>query len=372
MYDLLSLLAGVVISIMIAVNGGLTAQYGMFGAAVIIHIVGVFFAYALIKMRRQKVLLAPRIPWWMYTGGIIGVLTTVFNNFAYGKISLTSIIALGLLGQTVSSLAIDSFGFFGMRKYPLKKSTWIGLAFAVLGILVMLDNSAGSAFYSITLSFLGGITVVLSRTVNAGLSERTGALQGSFVNHFAGLPVSIAALFLWGGNGLIFTGFSPSSSGWIYFGGVLGVIVVLLLNITVPKVPAFRLTLLSFLGQIFTGITLDLITKQGYTETTFFGGLLVAIGVGANMLAEHFRLYRERNAKQNQDRTRKIKEAEKVRFLTLAAQPAEPKPDAVFDTRPKGSICCPYCWTIQPSTRNHCCGYRCSTKFIILDEINKK
>lgn len=372
MVDLLSLLTGVVIAFMVAVNGGLTAQYGVFGAAVIIHIVGSFFAFLLIKNHRQNVSLQLSIPWWMYIGGVIGVLTTAFNNFAYGKISLTSIVALGLFGQTATSLVIDSFGLLGMGKYSFKKSTLIGLAFALVGIFMMLDNSAGSALYALTLSFVGGVTVVLSRTVNAGLSERIGAMQGSFVNHIVGLPVTMGALFLWGRNDPIFTGFSFSSNGWIYFGGVLGVLVVLLFNITVPKTPAFRLTLLSFIGQVFAGIALDLITKQGYTEATFFGGLLVAAGIASNILIEQTYLHRERKARHYHDRIEKMKEAEQAHLLALAAQPFPQKPDIVFNTRPRGGICCPHCWTLQPSTRNRCYGYQCNVKFIFLDEADEE
>ncbi len=372
MYDLLSLLTGMVIAIMIAINGSLTAQYGVFGAAVIVHIVGSFFAFLLMKIHRQNVSLQLSIPWWMYLGGVMGVLTTAFNNFAYGKISLISIVALGLFGQTATSLVIDSFGLFGMEKYSFKKSTLIGLAFALVGIWVMMDNSTESALYALTLSFAGGVTVVLSRTVNAGLSERTGAMQGSFVNHIVGLPVTIGALFLWGKNDPVCTGFSFSSNGWIYFGGVLGVFVVLLFNITVPKTPAFRLTLLSFIGQIFTGIALDLITKQGYTGVTFFGGMLVAAGVAGNILFEQVYLHRERKAQQYHDRIEKMKETERAHLLALVAQPFPQKPDIVFDTRPGKSICCPHCWTIQPSTRNRCYGYRCNVKFIFLDEVDEE
>lgn len=368
MYDLLSLLAGVVIAFMVAINGGLTARYGVFGAAVIIHIVGSFFAFLLIKIHNRKILYQRNIPWWMFFGGIIGVLTIVFNNFSYGKISLTSIIALGLFGQTAASLVIDSFGLFGMRKYTFKKSTLIGMSFAAVGILVVLDNSAVSAMYAVTMSLTGGITVVLSRTVNARLSENIGALQGSFINHIVGLPVTVCVLFLWGGNDPIFIDFSISSNVYVYFGGVLGVLVVLLFNITVPKTPAFRLTLLSFIGQIFAGITLDLITKQGYTETTFNGGLLIAAGVGTNMLIEQAYINIERKEKHDHNRIEKMKEADREHHLALAMQPFPQKSDIVLDTRPRGSICCPHCWTVQPSTRKRCYSYRCNARFVFLDE----
>lgn len=291
MYNFLSLLAGVIISFMIAVNGGLTAQYGVFGAAVIIHIVGVLFALLLLKLLpapSQKT--SGKIPWWLYTGGIIGVLTTAFSNFAYGKISITGIIALGLLGQAIASLVIDWLGLFKMTAYPPKKHTLAGLMLAFLGIVVMLNHSFYGTAFPVLISFLSGITIVLSRTVNAGLSEQTGALKGSFINHLTGLPVTLILLFLFGRNEAIFKNFIPSSHAWIYFGGVLGVITVLLFNLTVPKIPSFRLTLLSFTGQIFTGILLDLITQKGFTMATFSGGLLVAAGVGITMAGERFSL----------------------------------------------------------------------------------
>jgi len=305
MYDLLSLLTGLLIAVMVAINGGLTAHYGVFGAAVIIHAVGSCFAFLLLKIRRQPISFPRSVPLWMYLGGMIGVFTTTFNNFSYGKISLTGIIALGLFGQTVTSLVIDGFGLLGMKKYPFKKSTLLGIAFAAGGIFVMLNHCAVNALYAVALSFSSGITVVLSRTVNAGLAKHSGALQGSFINHLVGLPVTVCALFLLGGNDPIFTGFAASSGWWTYFGGVFGVFVVLLLNVTVPRIPGFRLTLLSFTGQIFTGIALDFITKQGYSQTTFFGGLIVAAGVGTIMLIEHLQLHQRRKAAPGSDKIEK-------------------------------------------------------------------
>nr|WP_314465722.1 DMT family transporter [uncultured Clostridium sp.] len=291
MYNFLSLLTGVIISFMLAVNGSLAAQYGIFGAAVIIHIAGVLFALLLLKLLRipsRKT--AGKIPWWLYTGGMIGVLTTAFSNFAYGKISITGIIALGLLGQAIASLVTDWLGLFGMTAYPPKKHTLAGLILAFLGIAVMLNHSFYGTAFPVLISLLSGITVVLSRTVNAGLSEKTGALMGSFINHLTGLPVTLILLFLLGRDEAIFKNFIPSSHVWIYLGGVLGVFTVLLFNVTVPKIPSFRLTLLSFTGQIFTGILLDLITQKGFTMVTFSGGLLVAAGVGITMAGEQFSL----------------------------------------------------------------------------------
>lgn len=368
MYDLLSLLIGVIITVMVAVNGGLTMQYGVFGATIIIHIVGSLSAFLLIKMRRKQTPNQHSIPIWLYMGGAIGVLTALFNNLAYGKIGLTSIVALSLLGQTATSLLIDSFGLFGMRKYPLKAPMLIGMGISVIGLFMMLDSSSGNTLNAVALSLGAGVTVVFSRTINARLSEHIGALHGSFINHVVGLPVAVAVFALWSNSDPIIDRLAVSSDVWIYLGGVMGVVVVLLFNMTVPKIPATKLTLLVFIGQIFAGIGLDLITKKGYSEESFIAGLLVSAGIGSNILIEQVYLCKERKSKEYHERIRKEKEAYQAYFLAHAAEPFLKKPDVVFDTRPKNYICCPHCWTIQPSTRNYCRGYHCGANFIYTDE----
>ena len=54
MYYFLALLVGVVISVMVSLNGGLTQAYGAYGAAVIVHVVGVVFALALCLIKKEK------------------------------------------------------------------------------------------------------------------------------------------------------------------------------------------------------------------------------------------------------------------------------------------------------------------------------
>lgn len=286
MYNILSVLVGIVIAMMIVLNGQLTAYHGIFIAAIIIHIVGSIFAYSVMKLTKQKLLLNKKIPFWFYLGGALGVITTFCNNFAFGKISLTSIIALVLLGQTVTSLFIDSFGLMGMKKYPFQKYTFVGLGLAVAGIVLMLDTPTLSSLLAISLSLIAGIFIVLSRTCNANLAEQIGILPGSFVNHLVGLPLCVILFLLFDANN-IFSSLQFSSSPWIYLGGTLGVITVLLLNLLVPKVAAFPLTMLSFVGQLFTSMLLDLILLHSYDFTTFLAGSLIAFGIGINMILDN-------------------------------------------------------------------------------------
>ena len=286
MYQLFSVLTGLILAVMIAINGHLSEQYGVFTAAMIIHIVGVIFAFCLCLLRREKYRLPARVPLWIYSGGVIGVITTVCNNLSFGHISMTSILALGLFGQMITALCIDSLGLLGMKKHPFRKASLAGFLFAVIGIGIMLDSSVTAAAYAVLFSLAAGVSVVLSRTVNAHLSQQIGALQGSLINHLAGLPVTVIIVLLTAPGHLVP---APAASlpAWIYLGGAFGVVTVLLCNITVPKVSAFRLTVLTFIGQFFTGICLDLFAGKNHSDTSFAGGIIIALGIALNMAIEY-------------------------------------------------------------------------------------
>lgn len=227
----------------------------------------------------------------------VGVLTTVFNIMAYGKISMTSIVALGLLGQTVAALAVDGLGLSGMEKRPFRKTSLWALGFAVAGIWVMVGSSISEAATAVTLSIGAGIAVVVSRTLNSKLSGCIGPLRGSLVNHVVGLVVTVVLA----PETIVKSGLPTPTAGalraWIYCGGILGVACVLLNNITVPKIPAFHLTMLTFTAQIFTGILMDVVAGVGYSDTSFFGGILVAVGMMSSMAMEKYNKEKARNCR---------------------------------------------------------------------------
>ena len=285
MYQLLALINGIILSVMISVNGNLSVQYSAFTAAAIIHAVGSLFALLLCAFQKNRKPVWPHRPRWIYLGGAIGVFTTVFQNLAFTCISITSVIALG----------------FGMEKRPLPRYALIGLSLSVFGIFVMLDTTVTTAALGAAISFASGISMVLSRTANARLAEKTGALQGSLVNHLTGLPITVglalAAAAISG------TPVTVSAGGsfrlWIYLGGALGVIVVMLLNITVPKSPGFQLTLLVFVGQVFTGILLDSAAGSYHTGTSLWGGIIIAAGIAVNMILEQVTAVLKKNPRSS-------------------------------------------------------------------------
>lgn len=273
-YQRLSFLSGLMLSVMVMMNGVLSNHYGVYHSSLYIHIVGTAFAGAIVCIVNKQLHWVSCIRPWMFMGGVIGVSTTVFNNLAYGHISITGIVALCLFGQLITAAFIDGFGMFGMRRFGFRSEQLPGIALSLLGIIRMLAGTNMENVLPVLLSICAGISIVLSRTVNARTSDRIGALNGSLINHIAGIPVCIILTIAT--HEIRVSSFLPL---WAWGGGMIGVLVVLICNIVVPKIPAKHLTMLTFCGQVLGGILLDLSSGNAINEQEFSGGILVAFGI---------------------------------------------------------------------------------------------
>ena len=138
--------------------------------------------------------------------------------------------------------------------------------------------------YSI-LSIIAGATVVLGRILNAKLAEKIGTVQATVINYVVGIFFSIIFLVLLN-RGLSFTAPSHSIPLWAYFGGVLGVAIIMISNYTTPRVPAFYLTLLVFLGQLAVGILIDWLVSKDFSPYKLVGSLFVIAGFTYNLLLD--------------------------------------------------------------------------------------
>ena len=136
---------------------------------------------------------------------------------------------------------------------------------------------------AIIVSLLAGATIVLSRTLNAKLAMETSLLASTFYNYLVGFLVAIITLLLLGKEELMHPVTTISTNIFIYFGGIFGIMVVLILNMTVSKISSFYVTLLLFIGQIFTGILLDVLLSKTYSIKQIVGGLFVIIGLSINL-----------------------------------------------------------------------------------------
>ena len=135
--------------------------------------------------------------------------------------------------------------------------------------------------FFILISIASGAIVVISRILNTRLSEKVGLMESSFFNYFTGL-LSALILFAIIKDKVTLSQFY-NIPFWAYLGGTLGIAVVILSSVVTPKMSTFYITLIIFIGQLFTGIIIDCITTKTIPFAKIIGGLLVVAGLAYNL-----------------------------------------------------------------------------------------
>ena len=135
---ILAILAGTIVTILNVFNGQLSNQVGVYLSTVIIHLVGLFTLIIIMIIKKQKISFQNHIPLILYTGGMIGVFTVLFNVMSISTIGAALVTALGLLGQMLTSLVLEYKGWLGAKKRTLTFQKVISLVIVMIGIGVMI------------------------------------------------------------------------------------------------------------------------------------------------------------------------------------------------------------------------------------------
>ena len=135
-------------------------------------------------------------------------------------------------------------------------------------------------FY-ILISIASGGIVVLSRILNTVLTDSIGLMESSFFNYLTGFISSVVLFFIMKET-IQFSNFSNTTI-WAYLGGLIGVIIVILSSVVTPKMSVFYISLIIFIGQLFTAIIIDYLTLKTIPFNKIIGGLLVVDGLLYNI-----------------------------------------------------------------------------------------
>lgn len=137
MYKSTGTLIGLLIAIMVLVNGTLARFYGDYGATVIIHIIGLVLVIIILIGTKQKLKFKTDLPLYWFSAGAIGAFMVIFNNMCFENLGVSLTLALGLVGQLIASAIIDHYGLFGLRVNKFKKEKILGFLTIFAGITIM-------------------------------------------------------------------------------------------------------------------------------------------------------------------------------------------------------------------------------------------
>lgn len=134
-------------------------------------------------------------------------------------------------------------------------------------------------------SMLAGVTIVVSRSINGYLAQKIGAYQSTFYNYLTGLIASLIALMIVGMPAVIYYD-QIVATPTMLLGGVIGVFNILILNIVVPKIAPIKLTMITFVAQLLSGIVVDYLFFDMFTLSKLAGCVIVIIGLMVYQISE--------------------------------------------------------------------------------------
>lgn len=137
MAKFLAYFTGLILSVMVTLNGLLSASTNAFMSNFIYHLIGMIFfitAYGLLykKLPKSNFSLIYLLP------GILGSITVLLNNVVINVIGVTLMVAFSLVGQVVTSLTIDQFGLLGKPAVKSSFKQWLGVLVMVVGLIIMI------------------------------------------------------------------------------------------------------------------------------------------------------------------------------------------------------------------------------------------
>lgn len=134
----LSTLTGSLIAVMILMNGILAGAIGNDTSSIVIHALGLPVIALIMLIKKIGPQLKTGLPLYLYSAGALGFLTVVFTNYSFAHLGVSLPVALGLFGQTSSSLLIDRYGWLGVKPRPFAKAKLLGMSITLVGIILMM------------------------------------------------------------------------------------------------------------------------------------------------------------------------------------------------------------------------------------------
>jgi bacterial/archaeal transporter family-2 protein len=132
---LLAIIGGMLIAIMVTLNGELSRSYPPFVTILIFNLVGLFVILLLVLIKRSDIRsFKKKIPIYYFLPGLFSVVLTLFNNICIVNIGVSVTLALAIVGQAVFSTVIDSFGLMAVNKTPFDKRKILGFVIIGAGI----------------------------------------------------------------------------------------------------------------------------------------------------------------------------------------------------------------------------------------------
>lgn len=96
-----------------------------------------FFVFVIQRKPWPSLHSAVSTPWWIWVGGLLGAAYVAISVVLISRLGAAFAFSLVVLGQMVTALVLDRFGWFGVPIHDLSPGRLIGVALVISGVVLI-------------------------------------------------------------------------------------------------------------------------------------------------------------------------------------------------------------------------------------------
>jgi transporter family-2 protein len=216
-----------------------------------------------------------QLPWYGLGGGVLGAVFVLAQGVSVPTLGVAMFMTSMVLGQLLGSLLVDATGFLGAPKRGISLFRVLGAILTAIAVVVIgLGTELNAAAIPLlVLGVFAGACISLQMAVTGLVNVHSGeAVAPGLVNFFVGTVVLAIAAVIAQAAGWVQLAPLPGADEWyLYVGGALGVLYLIVVAAVVRHLGVFLLTLSVVAGQLIGALLFDL--AAGHVS------ILVLIGV---------------------------------------------------------------------------------------------
>ena len=228
---------------------------------------------------------------WVLLGGIGGATFVAAQSTTVQYLGVAVFTVSVVAAQNANSLVVDRLGLGPAGVQAITSRRVIAAIIATFGVALAVSSRSGTGnftFWALAFALFAGLLIAVQQALNGQVSATSGspfvAALGNFIVGFAGLTIAVLAYQLLSPHEY---GTLPSllNEPWLYFGGLIGVLFIVVAASVVHTLGVLLFALLSVAGQMGGALLLDIVVHDPAQPVTWLLVVGVAITGAAVALA---------------------------------------------------------------------------------------
>lgn len=266
------------------INGELsTRMHSALGAATASFAVGLAMLLVAAPARRagfKRLRQTATKPWW-WLGGFGGALLVSSSSHAVPRIGVALVSVCLVAGTTLGALFTDAAGLGPSGRHQASGWRLAGtlVAIAAVGIGAIGENPHSLQWWLLILLVVAGAASAVQQAANGQIRVAADDIVVASVVSFIGGTLLLVVVTASAGD---FATMSWPTAAWVYLGGPLGVVYILIGAATVKVLGVLRFALGVVAGQLMSAVVIDAAWPAPGTKlhvATVIGAVITLVGV---------------------------------------------------------------------------------------------